>query len=68
MSKTFQASNINCNNCSNLIKGSLEGEFGDISVNLEASPVEVSLNIEADKEEKFKAEMADLGFEVIGEK
>jgi copper chaperone CopZ len=68
MKKTFKAQNINCINCSNLIKNSLEDDFGNIEVNLETSPKEVTVEItnEAD-EAKFKEEMSDIGFDVIDE-
>ena len=65
MKKTFKAENISFQNCANLIKGSLEDDFGEISVNLETNPKEVSLDIEASKEEEFKSEMADIGFKII---
>ena len=65
MKKTFKSENISCQNCANLIKGSLEDDFGEISVNLETNPKEVSLDIEASKEEEFKSEMADIGFKII---
>jgi len=65
MKKTFKAQNISCKNCANLIKGSLEDDFGEISVNLETNPKEVTLDIEASKEEEFKSEMKDIGFEII---
>lgn len=66
MRKTFKAENINCINCANLIKGSLEDEFGEIEVNLESSPKEVTVEISDEKcEAKFKAEMSDIGFDII---
>lgn len=66
MKKTFKANNISCVNCSNLIKGALEDDFGTIEVNLESNPKEVSLEIKDDKQEqKFKEEMSELGFDVI---
>ncbi|MDD2896405.1 MAG: heavy-metal-associated domain-containing protein [Aliarcobacter sp.] len=66
MKKTFKAKNISCKNCANLIKGSLEDDFGTIDVNLDANPKEVTVEIEdAQKEVIFKEEMASLGFEII---
>ena len=66
MKKTFKANNINCINCSNLIKGSLEDEFGTIHVNLDSSPKEVTVDIENEKSEAhFINEMADIGFDII---
>ena len=68
MKKTFKANNISCINCANLIKGSLEDDFGEIEVNLETTPKEVTLEITDEKQESiFKEEMADIGFEIIEE-
>lgn len=68
MKKTFTASNINCQNCANTIKVSLEDDFGDIEVDLTKSPKEVTVEL-ADEAAviSFKEEMADLGFTVIEE-
>lgn len=66
MKKTFKAQNINCINCSNMIKGSLEDEFGEIEVNLNVTPKEVTVEIEnEERETEFKAEMSDIGFDII---
>ncbi len=68
MKKTFKAQNISCNNCSNLIKSSLEDEFGEIIVNLDTNPKEVTVEIKDEtSEQKFKEEMSDIGFAIIGE-
>ena len=66
MKKTFKANNISCKSCSNLIKGSLEDSFGEIEVNLNTSPREVTLEILTEEQEiTFKKEMKELGFEII---
>ena len=68
MKKTYKAQNINCISCSNLIKGSLEDEFGEIEVNLQSDPKEVTVEISSlDDEAKFKEEMSDIGFDIINE-
>lgn len=68
MKQTFKAENINCGNCANMIKASLEDEFGIIEVNLDTTPKEVTVEIENDtKESEFKQEMAELGFKIIEE-
>lgn len=68
MKKTFTANNINCQNCANTIKVSLEDDFGPIEVDLTKSPKEVTVEIsDTTAEETFKNEMADLGFKVIEE-
>ncbi len=66
MNKVFKAKNIACSSCANLIKVSLEDIFGEIKVNLETNPKEVTLEIKEDKQESlFKKEMSELGFEII---
>ena len=55
MKKTFKANNISCKSCVNLIKGSLEDSFGEIEVNLNTSPKEVTLEILTEEQEsRFK--------------
>ena len=66
MKKTFKAENISCGKCANLIKVSLEDDFGEIEVNLNSNPKEVTLEIPNQaKEELFKVEMSDIGFAII---
>lgn len=66
MKKIFKANNISCSSCANLIKGSLEDDFGPIEVNLETTPKEVSLEIDNEEQEiSFKKEMEELGFTII---
>lgn len=68
MKKTYKANNISCGNCANLIKASLTEEFGEINVNLQTTPKEVTVEIENEtQEQKFKAEMKDIGFDIIEE-
>ena len=68
MKKTFTVNNVNCQNCANTIKVSLEDDFGTILVDLSKTPKEVSVEIEdAAQEAFFKEEMAELGFTVIAE-
>ena len=66
MKKTFKAKNISCAGCKSLIKNSLEDAFGNIEVNLQVDPKEVTVEIQSDEQESaFKKEMIELGFEII---
>lgn len=65
--KTFEVNNVYCQNCANTIKNALEDDFGEIKVDLSKEPRQVSLDIKDSDVEKFKSEMADLGFDVIKE-
>ncbi|ALV95470.1 heavy metal transport/detoxification protein [Campylobacter jejuni] len=59
----FKVKNVNCMNCVNLIKNSLEDEFGNIEVDLEQKIL--SLNLEENQVSKFTKEFQDLGFEIV---
>lgn len=59
----FKAKNVNCMNCVNLIKNSLEDEFGNIEVDLEQKIL--SLNLEENQVSNFTKEFQDLGFEIV---
>ncbi|EAJ6871441.1 copper chaperone [Campylobacter coli] len=61
----FKVANINCQNCANLIKNSLEDIFGEIKIDLDANPRTLSLNLDGSREEEFKKELSELGFEVL---
>lgn len=59
----FKVKNVNCMNCVNLIKNSLEDEFGNIEVDLEQKIL--SLNLEENQVSNFAKEFQDLGFEIV---
>ncbi|BEK07476.1 hypothetical protein B10767_11200 [Campylobacter jejuni] len=59
----FKIKNVNCMNCVNLIKNSLEDEFGNIEVDLEQKIL--SLNLEENQVSNFTKEFQDLGFEIV---
>ncbi|ECB9847746.1 heavy metal transport/detoxification protein [Campylobacter jejuni] len=59
----FKVKNVNCMNCVNLIKKSLEDEFGNIEVDLEQKIL--SLNLEENQVSNFTKEFQDLGFEIV---
>lgn len=61
----FRVANINCQNCANLIKNSLEDVFGEIKIDLDTNPRTLSLNLDSLREEEFKKELSELGFEVL---
>lgn len=62
---TFEANNINCQNCANTIISELKDDFGDIAVDLGFEPRRVSVELDESKEQSFKDAMSELGFDVI---
>ncbi|HDZ5085144.1 TPA: heavy metal transport/detoxification protein [Campylobacter jejuni] len=59
----FKVKNVNCMSCVNLIKNSLEDQFGSIEVDLEQKIL--SLNLEESQVSNFTKEFQDLGFEIV---
>ncbi|MBR2164900.1 MAG: heavy metal transport/detoxification protein [Campylobacter sp.] len=64
----LEVKNINCQSCVNLIKNSLEDEFGTIIIDLTSEPKILTIDINSDEiKTKFIDELNELGFEVIKE-
>lgn len=64
----LEVKNINCQNCVNLIKNSLEDEFGTIIIDLTSEPKILTIDINSNEiKAKFIDELNELGFEVIKE-
>ncbi|MBF7044936.1 heavy-metal-associated domain-containing protein [Campylobacter volucris] len=59
----IKTKNINCQSCVNLIKASLEDEYGVMSIDVESKTIDIDLN--PDQIQKFKDDLKDLGFEII---
>ncbi|MCV3410243.1 heavy metal transport/detoxification protein [Campylobacter lari] len=58
----IKTKNINCQSCVNLIKASLEDEFGTMQINVEPKSIEIDLK--AEQVEEFKKQLQELGFEI----
>ncbi|MBZ7935241.1 heavy metal transport/detoxification protein [Campylobacter sp. B0100352/1] len=59
----FKVKNVNCINCVNLIKNSLQDEYGLIDIDLENKIL--SVNLQEERLENFKNEFQELGFEIV---
>ncbi|WP_258108529.1 cation transporter [Campylobacter lari] len=58
----IKTKNINCQSCVNLIKASLEDEFGTMQINVETKSIEIDLK--AEQVGEFKKQLQELGFEI----
>lgn len=56
----FKVKNVNCMNCVNLIKNSLEDEFGNIEVDLDQKIL--SLNLEENQVTNFTKKISRFRF------
>lgn len=62
MKQTFKVQNIKCNGCANTVKSKLKEAFGEVEVNLEVIPREITLEIEDTQVEQLKIKMKSLGY------
>ncbi len=65
--RKFEVENVKCENCANLIKNSLKGDFGEIAVDMSVNPRTISLNIDESRLSELKEALKELNFSVIKE-
>lgn len=68
MKQTFKVQNIKCNGCANTVRLKLKDEFGDVDVNLEVMPREITLDIDDSQVDSLKTKMKRLGYPFADEK
>ncbi len=68
MKQIFVVKNVKCGGCASTLKKSLLEEFGEVEVNLDVEPREITLNVEEDKLEKLKLKLRSLGYPLIDDK
>ena len=62
MKQTFEVKNVKCGGCAGTLKKSLLEEFGDVEVNLELEPRQITLEIEEEQMEALKLKLRSLGY------
>ena len=62
MTKTLEVYNVKCGGCANTLTTALKEEFGEVTVNLEVDPRQITLNIEDNKIEDLKTKLRKLGY------
>ena len=65
--QTFKVQNVKCGGCANTLTTKLKDEFGEIAVNLDVMPREITLEIEDAKIETLKKALQGLGYPFEGE-
>ncbi len=65
MKQTYEVLNVKCGGCASTLIKSLKEEFGDVNVNLEVTPRQITINIQEDKKEALKLKLRSLGYPLI---
>jgi len=62
MKKTFEVYNVKCGGCANTLASSLKDDFGEVEVNLDVEPRQITLDIDENKIEELKTKLRKLGY------
>ncbi len=68
MKKTYKVQNIKCEGCANTVSKKLLNEYGEVEINLEVMPREITLDIEEEQEDKLKLKLKKMGYPFDDEK
>lgn len=67
MKQTYQVINVKCGGCASTLKNKLFEKFGEVDVNLEKEPREITLDIEENAVPELRNELKKLGYPMIDE-
>jgi len=67
MKQTFEVINVKCGGCASTLKTSLAEEFGEVAVNLEVEPRQITLNIEESAIPALRSALKKLGYPMSDE-
>jgi len=62
MKQTLEVHNVKCGGCANTLTTALKEKFGEVIVNLEVEPRQITLDIEEDRLEELKVKLRGLGY------
>lgn len=62
MQQTFEVLNVKCGGCANTLKTKLQEEFGEIEVNLEVEPRQITLDLEKSALPALRKKLKSLGY------
>ena len=62
MKRTLEVLNVKCGGCASTLIKSLKDEFGEVEVNLEVMPRQITLDVEDNQKEALKLKLRSLGY------
>ena len=68
MKQTFEVLNVKCGGCANTLKTSLKNAFGDVDVNLDVEPRQITLDVEKESIPTLRKKLIALGYPMSDEK
>jgi copper chaperone CopZ len=67
MKQTYEVLNVKCGGCANTLKTKLQEAFGEVEVNLEVEPRQITLDIEESKLPALRQTLKKLGYPMSDE-
>ena len=67
MKQTYEVINVKCGGCANTLKTALKKEFGEIEVNLDVEPRQITLEIEESNIPALRTKLKGLGYPMSDE-
>jgi len=67
MKQTYEVLNVKCGGCANTLKTKLLEVFGEVEVNLEVEPRQITLDIEESKLPALRQALKKLGYPMSDE-
>jgi len=68
MQQTFKVLNVKCGGCASTLKNKLFEKFGEVEVNLDIEPREITLNVEDGELDTLRHLLKKLGYPMASEK
>ena len=68
MLQTYQVENVKCGGCASTLKTKLLEPFGEVEVNLETMPREITLEVKEGHEQELRTLLRGLGYPMSDEK
>ncbi len=67
MKQTFEVINVKCGGCASTLKKSLAEAFGEVEVNLEVMPRQITLDVSEDRIGQLRDKLKSLGYPMADE-
>ena len=67
MKRTLEVINVKCGGCAGTLKKALFEEFGEVEVNLDVTPRQITLDVSDDKMDLLALKLKQLGYPLSSE-
>ena len=68
MKQTYEVLNVKCGGCANTLKTKLHDAFGEVEVNLDVEPRQITLELEEEQLPRLRKKLISLGYPMSDEK